>query len=82
MSIYTNYIEGVFILLFPFISLPNPTVYKEVRVLKKRLTENREEKRSSVGRFAIFSFLPAISVKTEERAKSDLHLAPPFQRSL
>ena len=36
MSIYTNYIEGVSILLFIFLSLPNPTIYKEVRVLKKR----------------------------------------------
>ena len=59
MSLYTNYIEGVFIFISFPLSLSNPTVYKEVRVLKK-VIENREEKRSSVGRFAIFSFLRSL----------------------
>ena len=56
MSLYTNYIEGVYIFYF-LSSLSNPTVYKEVRVLKKVLIEDREKKRSSVGRFQIFSSL-------------------------
>ena len=41
--------------IFYFLSsLSNPTVYKEVRVLKKRV-ELREKKRSLVGRFQILS---------------------------
>ena len=59
MSLYTNYIEGVYIFYF-LSSLSNPTVYKEVRVLKKVRIENREKKRSSVRRFAIFSSLQSL----------------------
>ena len=43
------------ILLFPFLSLSNPTVYKEVRVLffrkVKTGAELREKKRRLVGQF-------------------------------
>ena len=85
----------MFIFFYFLSSLSNSTLYKEVRVLKRKSIENREKKRSStVGRFEISplcdlcedgrmceersssgTFLSAIFVKTEERAKSDLHLA-------
>ena len=59
MSLYTNYIEGVYIFYF-LSSLSNLTVYKEVRVLKKGRIEDREKKQSSVGRFQIFSSLRSV----------------------
>ena len=64
MSLYTNYIEDVYFFFLSSLSLSNPKVYKEVRVLKK--CRSSIEKRDEVS-LGDFRFSPLCDLCEDKR---------------